>query len=78
MSYKGLCVGGIRAGEWVSKDANTFFDGLRPGLNILPDEVPLYIDVSIDADFAAIGTTYVHVAVEDVCDFWVPEGKTST
>ena len=32
----------------------------------------------LDTDLESLGTTYVHVLAEDVCEFWVPEGKTLT
>jgi hypothetical protein len=48
VSYKGLCVGGPRAGEWVAH-RTAFFD--------------------------APGCAYVHRKFDDVCEFWVPEGR---
>lgn len=75
MGYKGLCIGGVRAGEWVSNDNQKFFDGLHPGRNIMSDGTPLYIDVPYDADVGSMGTNYVHVQGGGGCDFWVPQGK---
>lgn len=64
MTYKGLCVGGPLAGQWLSSyfcsfsasepDGNSF---RRCGHDTLA------------------GCTYVHCVIDDVCEFWVPEGR---
>lgn len=81
MSYNGLCVGGVRAGEWVSKDTTSFSERVLVGRGEAPDFMPILINwspMSLMDGSAGIVTDYVHVRGGGGCDFWVPEGKDGT
>ena len=75
MSYKGLCVGGVRAGEWVSNEKNILFEKFEGGRWPGPDGAVILVDVP-QRDTSE--STYFHVRGGGGCDFWVPEGKDRT
>lgn len=81
MSYKGLCVGGVRAGEWVSKDFEAFSERVYVTRGSSPDFEPIFPHWSAESiadGTAGIVTDYVHVRGGGGCDFWVPKGKDRT
>ena len=79
MSYKGLCVGGTSAGEWISNDRPEFFAGLHLGINRLSGGHYLIVEAEYGVEMLDptndFGTNYVHVRGGGGCDFWVPRGK---
>jgi hypothetical protein len=66
LTFKGLCIGGSRAGEWLSCAHSSFV------------EPPIHLERNgphgpLRVNYARI--TYVHCVAEDVCEFWVLEGN---
>ena len=66
MGFKGLVVGGSRAGEWLSSDDSSF--------DVPPTEVdrpgphsPLRVSYP--------HLTYTHCVANGFCEFWVPHGE---
>ncbi len=80
MSYKGLCIGGVAAGDWVSKDTNSFTEchWVDRGGRFRPPIRENWSPDSLADGTAGNSTSYVHVRGGGGCDYWVPEGKDRT
>jgi hypothetical protein len=72
MSYKGLCVGGARAGEWVSSDTSSFIAYPFCGRQMLGDGTFIILEGGFEMPE---DWTYRYAVADGFCAFWVPLGK---